>query len=293
MSPIVAGAVTQWPLVICALAIFGTTSFALLFSAGDTAGTFPILIETLTPLWRTLAIAALLVSPIALLSEVARMASVSLGNALPLVAESLRLTHAGRLWLWRLPALAVMAIAALWMPGSQRFTAAALCGLAAAVMALSCVGGHAIDRGGWVVAACLVHEAAAATWLGALVVLLSAAANVRARESLIEGLAPRVSQVAGWSVAVLAASGTWLAWNALGADPGDLIYSAYGRTLVAKIALFALVLSAGGYNRYRLIPAVAERSARAMLIRNVGVECALITGVIGLAALLANTPPPH
>jgi len=47
------------------------------------------------------------------------------------------------------------------------------------------------------------------------------------------------------------------------------------------------------YNRYRLVPALGERSARATLIRNVTAECLLLGAVLGWSALLTNTPPPH
>ncbi len=54
-----------------------------------------------------------------------------------------------------------------------------------------------------------------------------------------------------------------------------------------------LVLLIGAYNRYWLMPAVSESSAQASLLRNVGIESILLIGVLGLAALLANTPPAH
>ena len=54
-----------------------------------------------------------------------------------------------------------------------------------------------------------------------------------------------------------------------------------------------LVIGVGGYNRYRLVAAVATASARTALLLNVAVECFFLTGVLGLAALLANTSPPH
>jgi hypothetical protein len=105
--------------------------------------------------------------------------------------------------------------------------------------------------------------------------------------------APRVSRVAGWSVAVVVFTGLYNAHDALGLNLYHLLYSAYGRTLLFKVALFGVVLGIGGYNRYRLVPAVEDDRARAVLLRNVTVETVFLVGVLGIAALLANTPPAH
>jgi putative copper export protein len=71
-----------------------------------------------------------------------------------------------------------------------------------------------------------------------------------------------------------------------------LLFSSYGRTLIVKVVVFCAVLSMGAYNRERLIPDVAASSTQRILLRNVGIE-SLVLGVVvvGLAALLANTPP--
>jgi len=66
------------------------------------------------------------------------------------------------------------------------------------------------------------------------------------------------------------------------------LYSLYGRTLLWKLATAATVILIGGYNRYRLVPALGEPSARATLIRNVTAECLLLIAVLGWSALLAE-----
>jgi hypothetical protein len=70
-----------------------------------------------------------------------------------------------------------------------------------------------------------------------------------------------------------------------------LLYSSYGRVLSIKVEAFALVLIIGAFNRFYLIPALDQPASRSTLIRTVGAESLMIVGVIGLAALLANTPP--
>jgi putative copper export protein len=105
--------------------------------------------------------------------------------------------------------------------------------------------------------------------------------------------ARRVSKLALWSVIGLVITGTYTAYSELGFDVYRLLFSAYGRALIAKEIVFAGVIAIGAYNRYRLVPAVEAAPARRMLLRNVTIESVLLLGVLGLAALLANTPPPH
>jgi putative copper export protein len=70
--------------------------------------------------------------------------------------------------------------------------------------------------------------------------------------------------------------------------------SPYGRTLIVKVVVFAGVLAVGAYNRYCVVPKVTEPAARETLLRNVQIESLiLVFAVVGLASLLANTPPAH
>jgi copper transport protein len=69
--------------------------------------------------------------------------------------------------------------------------------------------------------------------------------------------------------------------------------SAYGRTLLLKLAIATPALVLGAYNRYRLVPTVAEARVRLQLVRSVAIECLLLVAVVGWSAVLANTPPPH
>ena len=84
------------------------------------------------------------------------------------------------------------------------------------------------------------------------------------------------------------------AYDALGLPLSQLLFSAYGRTLIAKVVVFGIVLMLGAYNRYWLVPEVRSPRSHEALLRNVGVESLiLLVGVLALASLLANTPPEH
>jgi putative copper export protein len=109
----------------------------------------------------------------------------------------------------------------------------------------------------------------------------------------VEHAVRRVSRAAGYAVGILVITGSCNAYEAIGLNPARLMDAAYGRTLLLKLGLFAIVLGIGGYNRFRLMPAVELAPTRCRLLRNVALESALLLGVLGLTALLANTPPPH
>jgi putative copper export protein len=167
------------------------------------------------------------------------------------------------------------------------------CAISAALLVCQSVTSHAIDGGAYAVAIHFVHQVAAGLWLGALVSLLVGATVGRARAEWLSWASGRVSKIAGWSVAALVVTGAIRAWYAMGLHFDLLLYSLYGRTLLWKLATAATVILIGGYNRYRLVPAIGEASARTTLIRNVSAECILLFAVLGWSALLGNTPPPH
>ena len=283
-------ALAMWPLLASEVLIFGTAIFVLLIApAGDSD---EAMAEALAPLWRGLATLAFVISPIVLLVDAAAMANVALVQTIPVIPEVMLGTHLGRTWLWSFPVTAILAAVA-WRPGGHRLKSAALALLAGTLLLAGSLSSHAIDHGALAVAIYFIHEAAAALWVGAILGLWLEVARGTRGPDWMRRTCPRVSRVAGWAVVVLILSGLYTAYLALGLDPDRLIYAAYGRILVVKVCAAGLVLLIGAYNRYWLIPTIAKPSSQAALLRNVGLESALLIGVIGLAALLANTPPAH
>jgi copper resistance protein D len=278
-----------WPLLVAEILIFGTTAFALLLAPEPQSEGIA---SALTPLWRGLALLAALLSPLVLLVGTANMGDVSLRAAIPLLPQVVRETHFGHVWSWSFPlTLALLVIP--WTPGRGPLKTAALSLVAGALLLLVSFSSHAIDRGRIALIVYFTHEVAAALWIGAILGLWFGAVRGKLGSGWIQRTAPRVSSVAGWTVATLILSGLYTAYYSLGADPHRIIDSAYGRTLVEKVCAAMLVLLIGAYNRYYLMPAVSETSAQESLLRNVGLESLLLIGVLGLAALLANTPPVH
>ena len=289
MTQIGERAIVAWPLLVAEILIFGSTAFALLLAPEPQSEEIA---SALTPLWRGLALLAALLSPLALLVGTANMADVSLRAAVPFLAQVVRETHFGQVWSWSFPlTLALLVIP--WTPGRGPLKTVALSFVAGALLLLLSFSSHAIDRGRIALIVYFTHEVAAALWIGAILGLWFGAVRGQLGSGWIQRTAPRVSSVAGWTVATLILSGLYTAYYSLGADPHRIIDSAYGRTLVEKVCAAMLVLLIGAYNRYYLLPTVSETSAQETLLRNVGLESLLLIGVLGLAALLANTPPVH
>ena len=278
-----------WPLVGSQVLIFGTAAFALVAPRDAGGGGVP---SRGPKLWRVLALIVLVISPLRLLSVAAGMADSTFREVLPVMPQIMRETFAGRVWTWRLATALLLALAA-WIPAPGRFATGLICVISAALLALQSITSHAVDKGAFAIAVHFAHQVAAGLWIGALVSLLIGATYGHAGAEWLRAATSRVSMIAGWSVAALVVTGAIRAWDALGLQLDLLVNSIYGRTLLWKVGTAATVILIGGYNRYRLVGSLGESSARAVLIRNVAVECFLLAVVIGWSVVLANTPPPH
>ncbi|HEX2503030.1 MAG TPA: CopD family protein [Miltoncostaeaceae bacterium] len=178
---------------------------------------------------------------------------------------------------------------------------------AAALVAISWAG-HASsggDRTANVVIDAL-HSLATAAWLGGLLGLaVLALPAVRAlpsgdRVRLGAGVVVRFSALALTAVAVLVVTGVYRALAELGAV-GDVADTAYGRALLVKLGLFAVLLVGGAYNRLVAHPRLEraalgldpdDRGAAAALRVSVAAELALATALMVSVAVLVSLPPP-
>ena len=282
----------EWPLVAALVGLFGTALFVLLSCEEgfyDLKQSVPLLL----PWWRVASLIVLVTAPCMMLDVSAAMAGVSWKEALPLFTEVLTETHAGHVWQWYLPALLALVLFA-FLSTKQSVRAPAILGLSALIIFLQAQLSHATDKGLFAVIVYFLHAAAAGLWFGALCAFWIVVRRGLPPSEWVARAALKVSKLAGWAVATLILTGIYTAYHGLGFDLYHLLYSAYGRTLLAKVAVFSLVLPIGAYNRYRLLPRISAASAQRSLLRNVGIESMILAvGVLGLAAVLANTPPAH
>ncbi|WP_156685951.1 cytochrome c oxidase assembly protein [Mycobacterium sp. Marseille-P9652] len=137
--------------------------------------------------------------------------------------------------------------------------------------------------------ALLIHLVAASLWAGGLLALLAHA--LRAGDHL--GLATRrFSALALWCWVAMALSGVV---NALvRVFPSDLLTTAYGRLVVAKIVALSALGVLGWRQRRSAVAALGSDGAggRRVLIRLAAVEAAIFGITFGVAVGLGRTPPP-
>jgi len=292
MAPEWPAALLAWPVILAQALIFGSALFCLMLnrSAARHLRTGEALATSMLRWWRLLALIVALVSPIIFVNEVAGMAGVSIRAAFPLLCEVLAQTQSGHTWEWRLPA-AVALMVVTWLPLREAARSVLLVILCVGLFLLSSLKSHAIDFGAIAVAVRFVHALAAGTWTGSLFAYWVGARLYNSDDRVSVEAAKMLSRQAAWSVSILIVSGIYIAYEGLGHSLYHLLYSSYGRVLSLKVEVFVLIVMIGAYNRFYLIPALDQPSARRTLLRAVEAESLMIVGVIGLAALLSNTPP--
>lgn len=181
-------------------------------------------------------------------------------------------------WAWRQgltsgngAALALVTAGALLLLAAGRLPgrAATAVGLLGSVVALASVlsTGHSRTVGPtWLMTLLdLVHVSAAAVWSGGLLGLglHLLAARHRPEEAVrTAGVVVRFSALAGVLVGLLGVSGAAMAALVL-ERPADLTGTGWGRALLAKLALVAVVGVLAVWNRYALVGAVRRRGAAA------------------------------
>jgi copper transport protein len=178
-------------------------------------------------------------------------------------------------------------------------------GLVALALTAS-IAGHSgsYSPSGLLVVTDVVHVLSMSAWLGGLVMLLVAlpiavrALSRRERIPLVAAVVSRFSRLAGVAVALLLLTGIVQSVVLVNSFEA-FVDTAYGRLVLAKIALFACLIALGANNRRRLLPRLdrvagggedPERAA-ALLRRSVAYEVALALIVLGVASVLVATEP--
>jgi copper transport protein len=149
-----------------------------------------------------------------------------------------------------------------------------------------------------------VHVVAVSAWVGgiAMLALLAitshrhltpAGAEVWAR------LWPRFSIVALVAVGCVLVSGAWLSWKHLG-SPSELFDTSFGRVLLLKVSLVAVMIAVGAINEFLLMPRIARaraagaagsvfRLAVRVFPRLVALEALLALGVLFVLSFLTGS----
>ena len=152
--------------------------------------------------------------------------------------------------------------------------------------------GHSLGEPRWLLASLLtIHLLAAAYWVAALLPLRRGAKRVPGATVL-----HRFGRVAAGTVGALVLVGGTFAYLMVG-DFAGLFGTAYGLTLLAKVALVTGLLGLAALNKLRLVPAIerGESGAAAALRRSIAWEAVAVAVILLLTATLTSitTPPAN
>jgi len=234
--------------------------------------------------------------------EASSMSGMPLEQAISRDTLSLVLgqTIFGRLWIWRF-GLAVAFGALLLALGrtasSRARSRLSLCCvvIAAAYLASLAWAGHAAagqgSQGLLQLSSDIVHLLAAGGWLGALPGLVFFLGRSQSLDAATQA-ARRFSTLGVVSVGALVLSGLGNAWYLVGSVPA-LVGTEYGRLLLAKLAVFAAMLTLAAVNRLSLTPRLKGQDARALpfLRRNATAEIVAGIIVVAIVGKLGTTIP--
>jgi putative copper resistance protein D len=302
----------RWTEFVASMALFGALSFRLYFRAGFAKA--PELRKEfdrwLKPVL-VVAAAFALASSVAWLDLEAAMMGNGWADALNIgtVSTVLFQTVFGSAWVWHLTFAAVALALVLSVQrgfhnGAQNIL---LISLAAALVASSAWAGHAVARSGVagpiLLAMQVIHLLAAAAWLGSLpalgyVVYKAQGDREGAWRAIAQDVLPQYSQAGYAAVALILLTGSVNSWFLVGSVHA-LFSTNYGRVLVTKVCLVAVMVGLALLNRFGIAPAVigpdpdgrtAAKPFKA-LWRSVTAEFLLGLAVLAAVSVLGTLPP--
>jgi copper transport protein len=208
------------------------------------------------------------------------------------LADFLR-TPVGHALVHRVLAIAAAGVALLVArrrPGGRRLALAVAALAALVTIVIHVDAGHAA-AGSWprtvAVTAQAAHFAAAGIWFGGLAALLL---GVRGAPTAAKAAAVRrFAVVALGALVVVAVTGTLRSIDELSSF-GELVSTGYGRAILAKVGLLAVILGLAARNRRRGVPEAATDLGP--LRRTSRVELVLALAALGVAAILGTLAPP-
>jgi copper transport protein len=220
------------------------------------------------------------------------------GTGLPGVLQTAVLLGQGAAGRWldfaAVPLGLGLGLAALRRPG-RTWQRLGLLGAAAAPASFALAGhSRSAGPGAVVIAADVAHALAGAVWLGGLVGLALLVRRIGVRPSTVAVTVSRFSALAGGTLGVVAVTGLLMAWRIVGSWAA-LTGTAYGLVLLAKIFAVAVVAAVAGWNRWNLMPrlaqAVGSGDVARLLRRTIRVEAAIICVILAFTGVLVGLSP--
>ncbi|MGY4398428.1 putative copper resistance protein D [Sphingomonas sp. UYAg733] len=260
------------------------------------------------PLLAGLAAAGFVASIAQIVAMAAAMAGIGIGDIdLQTLLDLVLGTAVGYAWLTRVAALLCLALAGGLLynrPSAMLAVALGASGIATATLAWT---GHgAMDDGarGWVhLGADMLHLLAAGGWLGAIAALIlllrPSMAAMPSGVAQAHRALERFSTMGAMFVGVVLATGIVNTWLIIGPENFVKLPTVlYGQLLIAKVALFATMLTLAAANRFRLVPALAKviatgdnRAALHAMRRSLLLELGCAIVILALVAWLGTLEP--
>ncbi|RFP17546.1 copper resistance protein CopD [Duganella sp. BJB488] len=154
--------------------------------------------------------------------------------------------------------------------------------------------GHAGEEGIWTLpyAAEAVHLSAISVWTGVVAVSGWCVLSARLPPAATNRYLDLMSHTALVAVVAIGATGVYSGWHRVGST-GNLMNTVYGFTLLVKVALVAVAVGIGGYNKFIGLPA-ASRSLKGVAVVRLAlrIETVLLLGAVLAAAILTSQQPP-
>ena len=246
----------------------------------------------------------------------AALIGVFASNIMMMVVQTIRLesfsaeifaTTFGAVWVARMAITAALLV--LWFVVNRRQnlgrkSGAVLVALSLALLWTSSQIGHGAATGDWVpLVLDYIHNLVAAAWIGGVaylcLVLLPAlaAAQGQGRERMVLLLIPRFSTVFVIGVGVVIITGPVLMWF-LESDVGMISESMYGRLIMAKIAVAAVMVGLGGYRQVTSMRSAREHveggtvRVYGRMRKTLRMEMVLGVVLLGVVAVLTNGTLP-
>jgi copper resistance protein D len=200
-----------------------------------------------------------------LIARSVEMSGQPVSRIFPVLPLVLFKTHYGTVWLVRIGALVLLAVAktAVRYRDTRPFLVLMLV-LALAVSMTSSASGHGADAGDFSLREIMdwLHLMAACLWGGGLMVLtFSVLPDLIGRQGgsapLISQVVGRFSAMAGIAVAMTLITAVYNFWAEV-RTVAAMVQSTYGLMVAAKIVLFGILVNLGAFNRYVSVPLLQE-----------------------------------
>jgi putative copper resistance protein D len=269
------------------------TRFLLRDAAPDAEG---VALPAIGGIERWAAAAGAIGSAGVLWAAAAVMGDVDLRAAFAMLGPTLGTAY-GKAGLLGMAALAAAALV-VQLPGRQRGRNTLLLALLMTLSLARVSVSHAAEQGLLSTGALVewIHLVLVALWLGLVAMAgLLVLPRVRSGWPGMGQLRIYLERVSNWATVALAgilASGIYNAWHRLGSVE-HLFGNLYGNALLVKVALVALAVALGGYNKLFGFPAVAASLVkRALVVMVLRIELVILLGALAAAAILTSSQPP-